>query len=470
MIKPQRPDLPSYITNVLSPAVIDLIMTETNNINLFRIIGDIIPEINTLYPNLSMVLMRDKLEKITCESEEYFIQEPDPINYKNDSIKSYSLIINLDIDIIKVKDQETQDLEQNVVILRNDLEHSSIEALRTFKTFLKATVLISNNDKALSTDSLIIKFKSTNKISVVSKKLIDAHPSSLFNLKFYFNNNSSNVLYLEEVDYEHFSIVLKSMKGDLEAFSENKQLMDFLGLTLNSIKAIFLTSFKNDCLFVNTIQQYISIKNLLNGNDNVVPIQVSYATFNIKHSTETLWYCINKEQILLNISVMDGAPIYVGFCDKASKDTYYSNKRLDPLSCSYESLRREMLSVACKPHDYQVVNKIKESDLSGGPEEYINTLLVICKSLVHKVWYGSISEYSYAKRNHIDSPLNMTLLGRACDKLDNLGIKENKNIFSSYFLEPTQKKQIGDIINFNQRVSCPYTIGVVSYFGFLKLD
>ena len=506
MIDYPLPDLPSYITNSLSSVVIDSLAVTNNNRDLFDIIGSIIQKINTQYPDLCIVPMRDKLEKITFGPEEYFIQELAPIDYKNNSLKSYSLIINLDWNL------KQEHSEQNMLILRNDLDHSAIEVLRSFKTFLKATLLISNDTKTQASDSLIIKFKSTNKIRLVHKKLIDSHPSSLFSLKFYFNNNSSNVLYLAEVDYEHFSIVLKAMKGDLEAFNENKQLMDFLGLSIGPIAAIFLTdmndeinkandpikeqimkknyeratavnlfvtslnsdrasvtSFKKDCVFVNTMQQYLSIKNLLGDNDNVVPIQVSYATFNTKVNNKNLDLCINREQILLNISIMDGAPIYVSFCDKISQKIYHSNRRLNPLPNTYESLRKIMLGTSCKPHGDQVISKIKGMDLSGGPEEYINTLLVICKSLVHKVWSGTITEYKPAKRNHIESPLNMWLLRRAYDKLDDLEVKANINIFSNYFLEPTYIKQICGYLNYNSHSGFPYTIDTVSYFGFLRI-
>ena len=500
MLNHPLPDLPPYITNDLSNVVIDLLTVTNNNGDLFDIIGGIIIGINTQYPDLCMVLIRDKLEKIALGPGEYNMElENDSIDYKNDSLKSYSLLINLDPNL------KQEPSKQNMLILRNDLDYSSIKELISFKIFLKAMLLISNNNKTLNSDSLIIKFKSTNKIRVMPKKLIDRHPGSLFSLRLHFNNNSSNVLYLAEVDYEHFSIVLKAMKGDLEAFNENKQLMDFLGLTIGPVAAIFLadmndlinkttdpikeqimkknyecatavnlfvTSFKKDCVFqIQNVQQYLSIKNLLKDNNNVVPIQVSYATFNIKSSTKLFDRCINREQILLNISVMDGAPIYIGFCDKASQNVYYSNKRLNPHPDSYESLRREMLGEACQSYyDYQVTNKIKGMDLSGGPEEFINTLLVICKSFVHRAWSSTITEYKPTKKNHLESPLNIALLGKAYDKLYNLGVTENKNSFVNYFLEPTYVKQICGILNFDQYNGSPYTIDVISYFGFLKLD
>lgn len=510
-------NLPGHITRHVSQNCIDVIANIINNMplemndkvitvnnrNLFDIIGDIICNIQVQYPKSCMVLLRDKLERITYKSGEYFVSEIDPIHYEKNSILSHTIIIDVGQKVDNKEGDETDseilNPKPNILIFRNCSDHSELITLN--KTVLKATLLVSDRSCVLKPDSLIIKFSGTSKVRIIAKELIKKHPGSLFDLKYSFNNCYSNVLQLMDVDYACFDNVLAAMDGDLESFDKNCELMDFLGLKLNPLSTIFssimkkeieektskhdkkinkimkrnyklavkVNSFivtnKNECVFVHNLQQYYDLKLFLQNDEDIVPIQLSHAKFNIKSKNDSELFDGNviDFRYVAIISVMDGAPIYINFCDEISCSSYYANSI--QLINNYEDLRRKVLRDACHKHKYAVLEKIDDVNLGGGAKEYIGIMSELCNCLVQELCYGE-SDWNMYRGNRTTSPLNTTLLERCYKKMNMLKINKNPSYFDKYIDKLTYEDEIDD----DYKDPRNYKINVKSYFGFLRLD
>lgn len=520
--------VPDKIIETLAKIINDIEVTSSTQVvsiinqDLFNIINDIVHDVVNHNPDIYILVIRDVLEKVTYNVGDDFLPVTGTLSPgSNDLIVPYTMLIDLD----RIKNpngkQKVNSWNEkvNVLILQNDQNNSNPQKITSNRIMLKANLLISRDKSVLKNDSLIVTFPDSNVIHLLNRELIDNHPGSLFDLKRNFNNGVSNVLCLNEIDPTNYDIVVKGMNSDLAVFEENRALMDFLGLKLNplistvvssmsieidkekdesnkKIEAIrlkyrnraneistLLTKNGPECVFVDSIQLYNNIVNCLNNNtktktnpmhtQNIVPIQLSYVSFNCEENmdedrgTGSISTKVSKATMLLNFSVMDGAPLYINFCDTFSQAVDYSRQKLGPSINSYESLRRAVISQAVKK---EYVGRIKKINLSGNSKVYIKKLADMCDLLVELALTDRMSDSYYSKLN-TDATLDVELLEKIYKKIASLNIKDYGRYFSKYIgkLEPVHVKQIDETCEPADYNHLNYSIKVVSYFGFLKL-
>lgn len=539
MRKNTSKDLPNCITSrISSDAVRDLLIivngiddpklvdpTEgVNNLKLFDAIQDIVDYVTLFcvtpqYPNTQVLLMKDVVTKITCNAEEYFIPSANFVRYEDGTIESYSILIDLNEDVLD---------KDNVLMFRNcstsSYQRPKDDKFTGDKIFLKANLLVSRISSILDKFPLIIKFSDSNNIHLLIRGLIEKHPGSLFDLKYNFNNKSSNVMWMVDMNYADFGVVVKAMMGDLVVFSENEELMDYLGLTVNhfikaTVRGIIsdinnvnkqceqqicdakiecekkikqigddyrnctndLISFASqdgpECVFVSNEELYSYSKNFFKTNANVVPIQISYTNFDFTGDEDedygkgSVLDNINQYRRLLNFSVLDGAPVFIDFC---SKDTYpvcLCNYKLTKIN-SYNSLRRKALDQIFEPRHNINLDWI---NFSGNAKQYIETLTDMCDVSVQlSLGLEEVNRY----KNHYeyeDVPLDVELLKKIYGKIDKLKIFPYESYFKKYIQESQVKPTIETIISTNynpggHNANDHYNITIKSYFGFLRLE
>lgn len=396
----------------------------------------------------------------------------------------------------------------NVLLMGPNIICTSSPIEKGSMTILSATVLVPRYTSMFNGDFLMIRFTDSNFMYTMTHAIATKHPESIFGRKLNFND--SNVLFLKECKYDDFDVILKAINGNLRAYNENRQLMDFLGIMYCCpIGNLFLTEFeanvdimkdvlykrsaqideflattkKLDCFFAKSYPEYVTMKLLFKNFLKVKPIQVLYCSY-YDHANN-----LDYDQ-LLNVSILDGIPIYMSmiFGTEAyyysgdnvginSESDQHSNYILDSPSLHCEEFRHKRLMELLNRLNSPRFSSLKELPITcvrGDEHNYIENHISICTVAIKEL---ASKKYVY------DDEFNMK---EAFPKTEYFDVKDElasiSNLFRAKFDTDTKKlkrflgKRTGTAAQTNEcegynktddRDKRYFTMKFESHFGFL---
>lgn len=406
-----------------------------------------------------------------------------------------------------------EDSSPNVLIVDSTLLCCTSEVItKGTKIILRATVLIPSDASIIKENFLMVRFSNSRVIRSITRQTANKHPGSIFSRKWSFND--SNVLFLSELKFDDFSVILRAIDGNLEAFNKNQQLMDFLGITYNNPIGITLMDEFNvnvalmekelykkaqeiddflltkvglvNCYFAKSYLEYVTMKQLFEPYGNVVPIQLLYGSYD-KYKKGPSRFIPN---ILLNVSIWCGLPIYLNmiFGEEAyyygddniginSKDTLREADNLSDASIHLYSFIRYKRLMGL----FNKVDKLWTSELNylliecmqGNEQEYIENYMSICSTATKELVSNQTTDIPLVTFNISGKEPEYIVVKDKLVPISNIFREEfNTNteqlsaFFSDYILNPASVKILDDYYTKTGNKKY-FKIRYESYYGFI---